>query len=56
MQNASISWDVSVRQILIPLFIGGKSIIISSEKLIDNSYFNDTIIKKKITIINLVPS
>jgi len=54
--NASISFDISVWQMLSPLLVGGKVVVFSNEEIIHVSGFCRKLIEHKVTLLELVPT
>ena len=56
LHSASISFSSSVRQLIVPLSIGGTVVIASSEELRDPKSLFEFIAEQKVTILDFVPS
>ncbi|MBE6048598.1 MAG: amino acid adenylation domain-containing protein, partial [Clostridium sp.] len=56
LQNASISFDISVWQLLAALLVGGKTAIVSLETSRDVELLFNYIKKEKVTIFEIVPT
>lgn len=56
LQTSSLSFDISVWELLTPLLAGGRVVLARSWGFQDGAYLIDTISKQKITIISCVPS
>lgn len=54
--NASISFDISVWQIIAPLYVGGTIVVFSEDTIMNVRKFNDLLYDKKISIFEAVPT
>ena len=53
--NASIGFDISIWQILAPLCVGGKIVVISDELVLNIRKFIKVLQKHKVTVLEVVP-
>ncbi len=56
LQKTPISFDVSVREIFLPLTTGARLVLAKHNSHKDSSYLIDLIVSKKITFLSFVPS
>ena len=56
LQKTPFSFDASVWEFYLPLITGGRLIMAKPEGQMDTAYLVETIIKEKVTILQLVPS
>lgn len=54
--NASISFDISVWQIIAPLYVGGTIVVFSEDTIMNVRKFNNLLYDKKISIFEAVPT
>jgi surfactin family lipopeptide synthetase A len=56
LQSAPSSFDISVWQFLAPLVLGGKTVIVEREVVLDPELLLETLQKQQISVMELVPS
>jgi amino acid adenylation domain-containing protein len=56
VQNAEASFDISLWQLVAPLMVGGHTVIVPREEILDVRRFLDTIVDRGATVLQVVPS
>lgn len=55
-QTAPQCFDISLWQLLAPLLVGGRTLLIEQEAILDASRFVDTVARGQVTVLQVVPS
>ncbi|MBT2449266.1 amino acid adenylation domain-containing protein [Streptomyces sp. ISL-43] len=55
-QTAPQCFDISLWQLLAPLLVGGRTLLIEQEAILDASQFVDTVARGQVTVLQVVPS
>ncbi|MFB6519245.1 amino acid adenylation domain-containing protein [Streptomyces sp. NPDC056401] len=55
-QTAPQSFDISLWQLLAPLMVGGRTLLIEQETILDAARFVDTVARGQVTVLQVVPS
>ncbi|MBT2467754.1 amino acid adenylation domain-containing protein [Streptomyces sp. ISL-66] len=55
-QTAPQCFDISLWQLLAPLLVGGRTLLIEQETILDASRFVDTVARGQVTVLQVVPS
>lgn len=55
-QTAPQCFDISLWQLLAPLLVGGRTLLIEQEAILDASRFVDTVARGRVTVLQVVPS
>lgn len=55
-QTAPQCFDISLWQLLAPLLVGGRTLLIEQEAILDAARFVDTVARGRVTVLQVVPS
>ncbi|OEJ35111.1 non-ribosomal peptide synthetase [Streptomyces subrutilus] len=55
-QTAPQCFDISLWQLLAPLLVGGRTLLIEQEAILDAARFLDTVARARVTVLQVVPS
>lgn len=55
-QTAPQCFDISLWQLLAPLLVGGRTLLIEQEAILDAARFVDTVVRGQVTVLQVVPS